>query len=140
MMVGMKRTENVGFFSRIRWGIGSILLVVLLIVFSAIFIYLYQKYNSNLSLFVSILLLIMVAIIIFVKSQEIILPMNPTTKPIIGKTGIVIKEIVPGKPGVVKINNQLWSAYSDSTLKVNTEVIVTEVNGIYVKVKEKCNV
>jgi Membrane protein implicated in regulation of membrane protease activity len=82
----------------------------------------------------------MVAIIIFVKSQEIILPMSPTTKPIIGKTGIVIKEIVPGKPGVVKINNQLWSAYSDSTLKVNTEVIITEVNGIYVKVKEKCNV
>ncbi|WP_292319531.1 NfeD family protein [Caldisphaera sp.] len=137
MMIDMKKTENVGFFSRIRWGFGSILLVILLIIFSAIFIYIYHKYNSNLSLFVAILFLIVVIIIVFVKSSEIILPMNPTTTPIIGKTGIVIKKIEAGKPGVVKIDNQLWSAYSDTSIKENTEVIVTEVNGIYVKVKEK---
>ncbi len=129
--------NNVGFFSKIRWGVGSISIIIILIVLSTLFAITYKNYHNGFYLFLSILLAIVAIIIIIVKSSEIIMPINPTATSLIGKTGIVIKKIMPNKPGVIKIENQLWSAYSDDEINENNEVEVISVEGVYLKVKRK---
>ena len=58
---------------------------------------------------------------------------------LIGKTGIVIKEIntLEGK-GQVKINGELWSAFTqdqDTIIKEGEKVIIESIEGVRLKVK-----
>lgn len=55
---------------------------------------------------------------------------------IIGKKGIVIQEINPtyGK-GQVKVGNEIWTAISDETLPLETQIEVVKVEGVKLIVK-----
>lgn len=51
---------------------------------------------------------------------------------IIGKTGIVTKEITPNNVGLVKVEGEVWSAISidSNTLVEGTNIIVVNINGV----------
>ncbi|MEK8127753.1 NfeD family protein [Paenibacillus filicis] len=44
---------------------------------------------------------------------------------LVGKTGFVLEAIVPGKPGIVKVGNETWSAHAEQQLSDGDKVIVT---------------
>ena len=55
---------------------------------------------------------------------------------IIGKKGIVVEDIDNiDYSGKVKVNGELWSATSSEDLKKGTRIIVTEVDGVKLKVE-----
>lgn len=43
---------------------------------------------------------------------------------LVGKPGIVIEDIVDGKPGIVKVGSETWSAVSQQQLHKNEKVMV----------------
>lgn len=43
---------------------------------------------------------------------------------LVGKQGVVVEAIVQGKPGIVKVGNETWSATSSETLQQGDVVIV----------------
>ncbi len=59
-------------------------------------------------------------------------PLSPET--LVGREGVVKVSIKPGKEGVVLVGSELWTAYSDESLKVGDHVKVVEVRGFKVKV------
>lgn len=71
----------------------------------------------------------------FLKTKD--LPTNSDS--LIGKTGIVLKEIVgPDNVGQIKIQGEVWSAICEDkvTLKANSIVTVTSIDGVKLVVKE----
>lgn len=65
-------------------------------------------------------------------------PMN--NKSIIGKTGIVVKEIdsTHSSTGQVKVSGELWSAFCEEkcVLTEGTDIIVEDLDGVKLKVKK----
>ena len=56
---------------------------------------------------------------------------------IIGKKGIVVEDIDDiDYSGKVKVNGELWSATSSEDLKKGTRIVVTEVDGVKLKVEQ----
>lgn len=53
---------------------------------------------------------------------------------LMGKRGLVLKEIGPHKAGQVKVEGEIWRAESDQDIKINTEVIIKGVSGVTLKV------
>ena len=54
---------------------------------------------------------------------------------IIGKTGIVTKQITGTKIGQVKVGSEIWSAKSSSEIPEGSEVIIKEIDGVKVIVE-----
>lgn len=55
-----------------------------------------------------------------------------------GKNVMVIKDVIPGKPGgTVEFKGSTWSAVSDEYIKNGECAIITEVEGITLKIKRK---
>jgi membrane protein implicated in regulation of membrane protease activity len=96
---------------------------------------------------------LMVQITVFVLSSVILLYF---TKPIvkkylkvgrtktnvdslIGMKGVVTEPITKHKTGQVKVNGQIWTAFSEELLEAGEEVIVIEVQGVKIKVKKEEN-
>ena len=68
----------------------------------------------------------------FVKSKDVV-PTNVYS--IIGKKGIVVTDINNlDYTGKVKVSGELWSAISDSNLTKGTHIIVSEIDGVKLKV------
>lgn len=64
-------------------------------------------------------------------------PSTTVTGSLIGKTGKVTVDTVPGNiKGKVKIGSDVWSASSDIPLPVGTEVVVDSAEGVHVHVKK----
>jgi membrane protein implicated in regulation of membrane protease activity len=87
-----------------------------------------------------LLVTIMVVILIFLfyqlsqKKRQI---MTTTPDSFIGKTGIVVKTIVPDTyKGKVKIESEIWSATADEKIKQNQKVVVKDKKGIQLIVKK----
>ena len=55
---------------------------------------------------------------------------------VIGMTGIVTEEISKNKVGEVKVDGKRWSAISQSKINVGDEVIITDIDGVKLKVKK----
>jgi membrane protein implicated in regulation of membrane protease activity len=56
----------------------------------------------------------------------------------IGKRVVVIKDIIPGKPGgKVEFKGATWSAVSDEHIKNGEWAIITEIDGITLNIKRK---
>ena len=55
---------------------------------------------------------------------------------IIGKTGIVQKDIGRNESGLVKVVNEQWHARSDEDIKEGEEIVVTGIQGITLTVKK----
>ncbi|ADL19318.1 hypothetical protein ASAC_0912 [Acidilobus saccharovorans 345-15] len=126
---------SVGFFSRLRWGVGSTALVIGLTAVAAYLIATGLEHNDALRLFSGGILAIVDIIIIVAKGLERITPMKPPSESLVGRSGVVVISIRPSKPGVVRVDNELWSAISDLEIKEGSRVIVVERQGLYVKVK-----
>lgn len=54
---------------------------------------------------------------------------------IIGKVGIVTKDITTLEPGEVKVDGKYWSAISTSKIKKNSTVEILSIDGVKLKVK-----
>ncbi len=55
----------------------------------------------------------------------------------IGREGTVIEEITPDKPGKIKVRGELWNAYSDQVIPINTIVIIEKADSFTLFVKPK---
>jgi len=55
---------------------------------------------------------------------------------IIGMEGIVTEKITKNNVGEVKVDGKKWSAIADKTINVGSTVIILEITGVKVKVKE----
>ncbi|MGC8995945.1 MAG: NfeD family protein [Thermoplasmata archaeon] len=75
-------------------------------------------------------------IILIVKGSENITIDENNDDDIIDKDGFVLMDIDINKPGVVKIENQIWSAKSDEYIKKGERVIVVRREGLYLIVKK----
>ena len=64
-------------------------------------------------------------------------PFTTSMDTLAGKKGIVTIDIDPGSiSGKVRIDNQIWSATSDTSISTGTAIEVTESEGVHVKVVE----
>lgn len=55
---------------------------------------------------------------------------------VIGKIGIVTKDIIPLDVGEVKVDGKHWSAYSDTEIKKDNKVQILAIEGVKLKVKK----
>ncbi len=55
---------------------------------------------------------------------------------IIGMHGIVTEEIKNNQTGEVKVDGKRWTATADKLIKVDSTVVVLEINGVKIKVEE----
>jgi membrane protein implicated in regulation of membrane protease activity len=55
---------------------------------------------------------------------------------IVGKTGIVQKDIEPGKHGLVRVENEEWRARAEGSIKEGETVTVTGIKGVTIAVKK----
>lgn len=70
----------------------------------------------------------------FIKNKDVV-PTNVYS--IIGKKGIVVTDINNiDYTGKVKVSGELWSAISDSNLTKGTHIIVSEIDGVKLKVEK----
>lgn len=53
---------------------------------------------------------------------------------LIDKRALVIKDIVPHKPGQIKVEGEIWRAESDKEVKAGTTVKIESVSGVTLKV------
>lgn len=63
---------------------------------------------------------------------------------IIGKKGIVLQPISPGKSGLVKVGDEDWRATADESIEKDEAIIVADIGGVTLNVEKargvkKCN-
>lgn len=56
---------------------------------------------------------------------------------VVGMVGIVTEEIDKNVIGEVKVDGKRWSAVSDKLIEVGSEVVVLEIDGVKLRVKEE---
>ncbi len=85
--------------------------------------------------FVALLILSIIVIILAYKAQK--------KKPLIGdvsligQTGVCVKDIKKSKKGLVEINGELWTAYSDEEIEKGQKVIVEKQESLKLKVRKE---
>ena len=62
---------------------------------------------------------------------------KPTTgkEGLLGEKGVALTRIAPGSEGQVKVHGEIWSAWSDKTIRKGQKIRVVEVQGLTVKVE-----
>lgn len=55
---------------------------------------------------------------------------------ILGRTGLVLKEISKYHPGEVKVLGSIWTAISEQEIAVGSEVVIEKIEGVKVLVKK----
>ena len=71
----------------------------------------------------------------FVKKQLTIETKTTNVDALIGQKGIVVKEIVPHKPGQIKIEGEIWRAESESHIVTGKQAKIISVRGITLQVE-----
>ncbi len=132
-----KIDKNASFFSPLRWSPGSIIIVALLTVLNIFLIVGGVLLNSKFLIYVSIIGIAVEVLIIMIKGFEILIIMENKPFTYEEKIGVAMMDILPGKDGVIKIKNELWSARSNEKIKKNDRVIVERQEGLYLIVKRK---
>ncbi len=65
------------------------------------------------------------------------LPSTTTPDQLVGKTGVVIREIEPNTiKGKIRIGTEIWSATADSKIDEGKKVIVKKAEGVHLVVEE----
>ncbi|MGC8565679.1 MAG: NfeD family protein [Thermoplasmata archaeon] len=132
-----KIDKNAGFFSPLRWSPGSIIIVALLTVINIFLIVGGILLNSKFLIYVSIVGIAVEVLIVMIKGFEILIIMDNKPFTYEEKIGVAMTDILPGKDGVIKVKNELWSARSNEKIKKNDRVIVEKQEGLYLIVKRK---
>ncbi|MEM3278304.1 MAG: NfeD family protein [Thermoplasmata archaeon] len=129
------KKNKIGLFSLLRWSPGSIVLFLIMTIINIFIIVEYIRYRF---ISLAVILIFSIGIEIFyiiIRRAEIITPSEPINKNYENAVGIAMTDIYPKKSGVIKINNETWSAYSEDTIKKNEKVIVIKKDGLYMIVK-----
>ena len=58
---------------------------------------------------------------------------------LMGKKALVTQAIEPKKPGMIKVDGELWRAESDEIIEANTWVEIAAVDGAHLHVKKVKN-
>ena len=120
-----------GFFVAVP---GTVLLVM-----GTVFIILPEIFEqwSPIIMVVTALLASIATIMLYRKIAPVQKPSSTSMDSLIGVKGVVTIDIKPGSiSGKVKLNSQIWSATSESTIPVGREVEVISSEGVHVKVIE----
>ncbi len=126
--------KKVGFFSPLRWGPGSIIIIIIVTILVILSLLAFISFGNKVFLFSLAVFIFLEIFILLIKGFEIIVPVD--VKQSKEDEGIVIKEIAPGKPGVVKVDDETWSAYSDENIKVGEKVKIVKRDGLFLEVKK----
>ncbi|KYK31168.1 MAG: hypothetical protein AYK23_00855 [Candidatus Proteinoplasmatales archaeon SG8-5] len=98
-----------------------------------------EMFYSWVSPFIAVAVAIPMTVVSIYLYQKLAPPETPTTTvgtSLIGRSGIVIKELDPTDiSGKVKIDSQEWSATAKTRIPVGSEIVVTESKGVHVTVK-----
>jgi len=90
----------------------------------------------------SAIIVTLIITVVTIKGYQILAkPEPPTTTVVdslIGREGTVTSDVRPGNlKGKVKIGSDSWSATSEDLIKVGSEVVVYDAEGVHVKVRQK---
>lgn len=72
----------------------------------------------------------------FVKKQLITTPRLTNIDAVIGKSGVVVKPIIPPAAGQVTINSEVWRAESLAAIDVGEHIIVRSISGVTLRVEK----
>ena len=122
-------SASVGFFSRLRWGPGSIAIAAALAAGAAASLVEAYRTGDALLYFVGGVLAAVDAIIVAVKGLETVTPMRVGEERLEGSAGVAVTDVGP-TGGVVKVGGQLWSAVSDSPIPAGARVTVLRRDGL----------
>jgi len=97
----------------------------------------------KLPLYAQLAAFLVVSIVLLIFTRPIVVKyfkvgiQKTNTDSLIGKTGLVVMDILEHKPGQVKVKGQVWTAVSESgeAIKENTEVAVVAIEGVKLVVK-----
>ncbi|MGC9071423.1 MAG: NfeD family protein [Acidilobus sp.] len=131
------KEAEVGFFSRLRWGPGSIATVLGVAGAAVAFLWLGFSQRDVVLQALGVLLVMIDAIIVLVKGLERITPKAAPPEDIVGAEGVVVLRISPPKAGVVRVRGEMWSATSDETIGEGEGVVVVAREGLFLRVKRK---
>lgn len=95
------------------------------------------------SVVIQTVIFIVLAIVLLVISRPFMKKMKvrkvvPTNLDrVIGRDGVVTREITEDEPGEVKVLSTLWTAIADEELSVGDKVVVEKIEGVKIIVKKK---
>lgn len=109
--------------------------------FGALLAYVTSLFFDNLLIQTTVFLVVSVATLIFtrpiVKKYLLKKPSRTNADMLIGKVGIVTKEIVKDNVGEVKIDGKYWSAKSNKKIKEGSKVEILSIEGVKLIVEKK---
>lgn len=98
--------------------------------------------NITTNIMIQILVFVVVSIVSLLATKPIVKKLRkrkiePTNLDrVIGKTGIVTKEITKNSYGEVKVNGSIWTAKSEKKIKEKSQVKVLSIEGVRLLVEE----
>ena len=109
--------------------------------FGALLAYVTSLFFDNVLIQTTVFLVVSVATLIFtrpiVKKYLLKKPSRTNADMLIGKVGIVTKEIVKDNVGEVKIDGKYWSAKSNKKIKEGSKVEILPIEGVKLIVEKK---
>lgn len=109
--------------------------------FGALLAYVTSLFFDNVLIQTTVFLIVSVATLIFtrpiVKKYLLKKPSRTNADMLIGKVGIVTKEIVKDNVGEVKIDGKYWSAKSNKKIKEGSKVEILSIEGVKLIVEKK---
>lgn len=109
--------------------------------FGALLAYVTSLFFDNVIIQTTVFLVVSVATLIFtrpiVKKYLLKKPSRTNADMLIGKVGIVTKEIVKDNVGEVKIDGKYWSAKSNKRIKEGSKVEILSIEGVKLIVEKK---
>lgn len=109
--------------------------------FGALLAYVTSLFFDNVLIQTTVFLVVSVATLIFtrpiVKKYLLKKPSRTNADMLIGKVGIVTKEIVKDNVGEVKIDGKYWSAKSNKKIKEGSKVEILSIEGVKLIVEKK---
>ena len=109
--------------------------------FGALLAYVTSLFFDNVIIQTTVFLVVSVATLIFtrpiVKNYLLKKPSRTNADMLIGKVGIVTKEIVKDNVGEVKIDGKYWSAKSNKKIKEGSKVEILSIEGVKLIVEKK---
>lgn len=109
--------------------------------FGALLAYVTSLFFDNVLIQTTVFLVVSVATLIFtrpiVKKYLLKKPSRTNADMLIGKVGIVTKEILKDNVGEVKIDGKYWSAKSNKKIKEGSKVEILSIEGVKLIVEKK---
>lgn len=73
----------------------------------------------------------------FIKDRLNIKTQKTSVEELIGKKGIVVKQILPNEPGQIKVEGEIWRAEASITIDKDSTVTINSVTGVTLAVSKE---